>query len=93
MNSVSIRNMLYEAWKIQGIREKLSVGKRRHDFRSTHAFRKIFETKCQKAKMNHNNVKLLMDHSLGESQNYHRPTEEELLEDYQFLVLVASVKN
>ena len=23
-----------------------------------------------------------MDHSLGESQNYHRPTEEELLEDY-----------
>ena len=32
--------------------------------------------------MNHNNIKLLMDHSLGESQNYHRPTEEELLEDY-----------
>ena len=23
-----------------------------------------------------------MDHSLGESQNYHRPSEEELLEDY-----------
>ena len=23
-----------------------------------------------------------MDHSLGESQNYHRPLEEELLEDY-----------
>jgi len=23
-----------------------------------------------------------MDHSLGESQNYHRPTEEELLDDY-----------
>ena len=23
-----------------------------------------------------------MDHSLGESQNYHRPTEKEILEDY-----------
>ena len=23
-----------------------------------------------------------MDHSLGESQNYHRPVEQELLEDY-----------
>lgn len=23
-----------------------------------------------------------MDHSLGESQNYHRPTEEDLLDDY-----------
>jgi len=32
--------------------------------------------------MNHNNIKLLMDHSLGESQNYHRPTEDELLDDY-----------
>ena len=32
--------------------------------------------------MNHNNIKLLMDHSLGESQNYHRPSEEELLDDY-----------
>ncbi len=32
--------------------------------------------------MNHNNIKLLIDHSLGESQHYHRPTEQELLEDY-----------
>jgi hypothetical protein len=32
--------------------------------------------------MNHNNIKLLMDHSLGESQNYHRPTQDELVQDY-----------
>jgi hypothetical protein len=35
--------------------------------------------------MNHNNIKLLMDHSLGESQNYHRSIEhieQVLLEDY-----------
>ena len=32
--------------------------------------------------MNHNNIKLLMDHSLGESQNYHRPIQDELLQDY-----------
>jgi hypothetical protein len=25
---------------------------------------------------------MLMDHSLGESANYHRPTEDELFEDY-----------
>ena len=24
MNSVSIRNMIYDAWKIQGVRDKLS---------------------------------------------------------------------
>ena len=56
--------------------------KKRHEFKSTHSFRKFFETKCQNAKMNHNNIKLLMDHSLGESQNYHRPTQNELLDDY-----------
>jgi hypothetical protein len=32
--------------------------------------------------MNHNNIKLLMDHSLGESQNYHRSIEQVLMEDY-----------
>lgn len=81
-NATSIRNMIHEAWKVQGIRDKLLDPQvKRHEFKSTHSFRKIFETKCQ-LKMNHNNIKLLMDHSLGESQNYHRPTEQELLEDY-----------
>jgi integrase len=83
IGSLSIKNMIYDAWKIQGVRQLiLEPGKKRHDFKSTHSFRKFFETKCQNAKMNHNNIKLLMDHSLGESQNYHRPTEDELLDDY-----------
>jgi hypothetical protein len=82
LTSSAIKNLIYEAWKIQGIRTKLFHDKKRHEFKSTHCFRKIFQTKCQKARMNHNNIKLLMDHSLGGSQNYHRPLEEELLEDY-----------
>ena len=77
----SIGNMIGEAWRVQGVRDLLDGTKKRHEFKSTHSFRKTFETKCQ-LKMNHNNIKLLMDHSLGESQNYHRPTEQELLEDY-----------
>jgi len=81
--SIAIRNMIYEAWKVQGIRDKLSDPQvKRHEFTSTHSFRKFFETKCQKAKMNHNHIKILMDHSFGESQNYHFPTEQELLDDY-----------
>jgi hypothetical protein len=83
--------MIYDAWKIQGLRTKLTDGEKRHEFKSTHGFRKIFETKCQKAKMNHNNIKILMDHSLGESQNYHRPTEEELLEDYLNVIHLLTV--
>lgn len=81
--SRAIGNMIGEAWRIQGVRDLLDSDKteKRHEFKSTHCFRKIFETKCQ-SKMNHNHIKLLMDHSLGESQNYHRPTEQELVEDY-----------
>ena len=87
MNSTSIRNMIYEAWKVQGVRDKLSdPDKKRHEFKSSHGFRKFFETRCQQAKMNHNNIKLLMDHSLGESQSYHKPTQAELLEDYLIAV-------
>jgi len=83
LTSSAIKNIIYEAWKVQGVRDKLANPEmKRHEFKSTHGFRKYFETKCQMAKMNHNNIKLLMDHSLGESQNYHRPTSEELLEDY-----------
>jgi Phage integrase family len=82
MDGIAIRNMLFEAWMVQGVRKKLDREKKRHEFKSSHSFRKIFETKCQKAKMNHNNIKLLMDHSLGESQNYHRPDQDDLLEDY-----------
>lgn len=75
--------MIYDAWKVQGVRRKLSEPERkRHEFKSSHGFRKFFETKCQNSKMNHNNIKLLMDHSLAESQNYHRPTVDELLQDY-----------
>ena len=89
MNSTSIRNMIYEAWKVQGVRDKLSEpDKKRHEFKSSHGFRKFFETRCQQAKMNHNNIKLLMDHSLGES---HKPTESELLEDYLIAVDLLTI--
>jgi hypothetical protein len=36
--------------------------------------------------MHHNFVKILMDHSFGESENYHRAAEEELLEEYLLAV-------
>jgi len=88
--SIPIRNMISEAWRVQGVRDLLDSHKKRHEFKSTHSFRKYFETKCQ-FKMNHNNIKLLMDHSLGESQNYHRPTEQDLLEDYLNVVDLLTI--
>lgn len=82
LSSRGIRTLLYNAWMIQGVRQKISDPfVKRHEFKNTHCFRKFFETQCQKV-MNHNNIKLLMDHSMGESSNYYRPNENELLDDY-----------
>lgn len=87
LQAISIQNMIFEAWQIQGVRDKLSDPQtRRHKFKANHGFRSFFETKCQKARMHHNFIKILMDHSFGESENYHRPTEDELLEEYLLAV-------
>jgi hypothetical protein len=57
LTSAAIMNLLYEAWQVQGIRAKTPDPKqKRHEFKYTHSFRKIFELKCQKFKMNHNNI-------------------------------------
>jgi len=41
IDSAVIRNLLYEAWQVQGIRDKLSdPQQKRHEFKSTHCFRK-----------------------------------------------------
>jgi hypothetical protein len=87
LQAISIQNMIFEAWQIQGVRDKLlDPQTKRHGFKANHGFRSYFETKCQKARMHHNFIKILMDHSFGESENYHRPTEEELLEEYLLAV-------
>ena len=81
LKSTAIKNMISSMWQVVGVRNQLENGQKRHEFKGVHGFRKFFETHCQLV-MNHNNIKMLMAHSLGESGNYHRPNETQLLEDY-----------
>ena len=81
LKSTAIKNMISSMWQVVGVRNQLGNGQKRHEFKGVHGFRKFFETHCQLV-MNHNNIKMLMAHSLGESGNYHRPTETHLVEDY-----------
>jgi integrase len=55
--------------------------KKRHDF-SVHGFRKYFKTRAELAGMKPINIEILMGHSVGISDSYYRPTENELLQDY-----------
>lgn len=90
--SSGIRSMINDSWRIQGIREQLENGKRRHEFKSLHGFRKFFETECQKV-MKSLYVSILMSHDTGITAHYHRPKMEELLHDYLLAIDLLTISN
>jgi Mg2+ and Co2+ transporter CorA len=75
-----IRMLINDAWKIQGVREKIEDADK-YPFKSLHGFRKFFETECQKV-VKSINVSILMSHDTRITKHYYKPKEEELLEDY-----------
>jgi integrase len=85
----AIRQIFTRAWKIQNIRPPES-NITRHEFKSTHCFRKFFETRAMKS-MKLLNVKILMGHDTGLEKSYHKPTEQELLEDYLKVVDLLTI--
>jgi len=94
MDSEGIRKLIYDAWKVQGIIEKMPAENRNHDFKSSHGFRKFFQTHAMQV-MYSSNVELLMGHSssMGLKKNYYKPTERMLLEDYLKAVDLLTLNN
>jgi hypothetical protein len=82
LNSIGIKRLIERALWTQGLRTKLSNGKKRHEFQTDHGFRKWFKTQSEISGMKPINVEILMGHSVGLSDSYYRATESELLADY-----------
>ena len=82
LKATGIKRLIERALWAQGIRSQLRENKRRHEFQADHGFRKWFKTRCESAGMRSINIETLMGHSLGLSDSYYRPTEEEILSDY-----------
>jgi len=76
----AIRQIFTRAWKIQSIRPPEN-DIRRHEFKSTHCFRKYFETHAMES-MKLLNVKILMGQDTGLEKSHYKPTEKDILEDY-----------
>lgn len=91
LKATGIKRLIERALWAQGIRLKLDEGKRRHEFQADHGFRKWFKTRCESAGMRSINIETLMGHSLGLSDSYYRPTEEEILNDYLKAVDVLNI--
>ena len=76
-----IKNLINRALWEQGVRNNLREGERRHEFKMVHGFRKFFKTMAEQ-KMSPANVEMLLNHDIGVSASYYKPTEQHLLEDY-----------
>ena len=87
--SNTIRQIFTRAWKIQNIRPPDS-NITRHEFKSTHCFRKFFETRAMKS-MKLLIVKILMGHDTGLEKSYYESTEIEPLEDYLKVVDLLTI--
>jgi integrase len=79
---IGIKKLINRAIWAQGLRKKLEGGKKRHPFQAIHCYRKWFKTRCEIAGMKPINIEKLLSHSIGISNSYYRPTENELLDDY-----------
>jgi integrase len=78
----SIGRIVEIALKEEGIREPLQDGAKRYQFQANHGFRKWFKTAAELAGMPAMIVEILMSHTLGISDHYGRPSEEQLFRAY-----------
>lgn len=51
-------------------------------FKILHSFRKVFKTRCELAGLKPAIIEILMGHSIGVSDSYFKPTENQLLDEY-----------
>lgn len=82
LTSIGIKKLVNRAIWAQGLRKKLENGKKRHPFQAIHCYRKWYKTRCEMGGMKPINIEMLLSHSVGISNSYYKPTENELLEDY-----------
>lgn len=72
-------------WNIRILAIKCGIRKTapKHDVKVAHGFRKFFTTQCIHAKINPEIREMLLGHKIGLAGVYYRPTEADMLEEYQ----------
>lgn len=90
LKSSGTKRLIERALWEQGVRESLKEGKRRHEWKAAHGFRKFYKTHAEQI-MRPINVEITMGHSIGISTSYYRPTEREVLEDYVKAIPLLSI--
>ena len=75
LKSYGIKSLLDSALRRQGLRKNLPDGKKRHEVKIAHGFRKYHETQLIKAGLKHVDVNILQGHANdGMIDHYYRPS-------------------
>jgi hypothetical protein len=82
LSIIAIKKLLNRAIWQQHLRQPLGEGVRRHEYKTTHSFRKYFKTTAQYAIKNSECVEFLMGHKSNLSGAYNRASMYQLLDDY-----------
>ena len=90
LKSSGIKRIIERALWEQGLRQPLSKGVRRHEWKAAHGFRKFYKTRAEQV-MKPINVEITMGHDIGVSASYYKPTENEVLEDYRKAVDILTI--
>ena len=92
LKSSGVKSIIERALWEQGLRTPLPAGVRRHEWKRAHGFRKFYKTRAEQV-MKPINVEITMGHNIGISSCYYKPTEKEVLEDYQKAVDFLTVND
>jgi hypothetical protein len=90
LRSNGIKRLIERALYAQGLRTKLTGGRKRHDFKSLHSLRKFFKSKAETA-MSSLVCETLLGHNTGLAMSYYKPTETELLREYRKAISVLEI--
>lgn len=71
-------------WNLRILSIKSGIrGKPPYEVKIAHAFRKFFTTQCVRSKVNPEIREMLLGHKIGLMNSYYRPSEQDMLEEYQ----------
>jgi Phage integrase family len=83
LKSSGIKRLIERALWDQGLRRPLKDGQKRHEWKAAHGFRKFFTTQLINSKVNPEIREILLGHKIGLASCYYRPTEAEMLAEYE----------
>jgi hypothetical protein len=81
LKSSGIKSLLERAIRSQGLCKPLPVGVNRREWKGAHGLRKFYKSRTEQV-MRPINVEITMNHDIGVSASYYKPTQQEVLEDY-----------